>query len=72
MKYNDSMRKARMFFIQGIWIAILPYLGFPYPFRNGLISLSGLLLAYFGFMMYKDFKAREEKKRVFENFSENI
>jgi len=66
------MRKARIFFILGIWIAILPYLGFPYPIKNTLISLSGALLMYLGYMMYKDFKAKEDKKRTFDNFSENL
>lgn len=59
--------------IFGIWIAALPYLGFPYFWKNTLLSLSGLILAYSGYLLYRENKqaleGNEDKK--FENFSEN-
>ncbi len=69
MKYNIPMRKAYKLLILGIWVAILPYLGFPSFWKNILFSLSGLGLIYFSFVMYKN--SKDKKKVVFDNFSEN-
>ncbi|MBU0998702.1 hypothetical protein KKG24_00115 [Patescibacteria group bacterium] len=66
------MQKARIFLVLGIWIAILPYLGFPYSWKDSLTTLSGLGLMYVSFMLYKESKLREKKEeKIFENFSEN-
>ena len=54
----------------GIWMAILPYLGFPNSWKNVLFILSGLVLVYFSYTLYKEVKEKEEKKD-FDNFSEN-
>jgi hypothetical protein len=73
MKYNISMRKARIFLILGIWIAVLPYLGFPYSWKDILTTLSGLGLIYVSFMLYKESKIMEIKKeKTFDNFSDNL
>lgn len=67
------MRKARVFLILGIWIMILPYLGFPYSWKDILITLSGLGLIYLSFTLYQESKIKEIKKeKTFDNFSENI
>lgn len=61
-----------MILILGIWVAILPYLGFPYSWKDILGTLSGLGLVYVSFMIYKESKKNEIKKeKPFENFSEN-
>lgn len=61
------MRRARMFLISGVWIAVLPYLGFPSFWKNILITLSGLVVAYLSYLIYQ-----EQKKEVtYDNFSEN-
>lgn len=66
------MRKARILLVLGIWIMILPYLGFPYSWKNILTTLSGLGLIYVSFILYKESKTREVKKeKTFDNFSEN-
>ena len=65
------MRRARMFFVLGVWTAVLPYLGFPYFWKNILLTLSGLSVAYVGYAMYREFKSKEEGKPAFDNFSEN-
>ncbi|MFZ3015745.1 MAG: hypothetical protein WA101_01940 [Minisyncoccia bacterium] len=64
------MRKARLFLILGIWIAILPYLGFPYSWKNILFTLSGLVLIYLSYIIYRESKT-EETSKISENFSEN-
>ena len=58
----------------GVWVAVLPYLGFPYAWKNVLFTLSGLTIVYFGYLLYKEFQSVEGEKienKTFENFSEN-
>ena len=74
MKYNISMRKAYIFLGLGIWITALPYLGFPYSWKDILFTVSGLGLIYLSYVLYKDYKIeenKESKKKTFDNFSEN-
>lgn len=63
------MQRAKLFFFFGIWIAILPYLGFPYFLKNILFSLTGILLIYIGLVIKS--KEPKAKKNNFDNFSEN-
>ena len=56
----------------GIWISVLPYLGFPYGLKNILFTLSGFGIIYIGYMLYKENKKGLKKEgTLFENFSEN-
>ncbi len=55
--------------VLGIWVAILPYLGFPQSWKNILFLLTGLGLAYFGYILYKEWKG--DREETFDNFSEN-
>jgi hypothetical protein len=72
MKYNIPMRRARAFLILGIWITVLPYLGFPYSWKDILTTLSGLGLIGMSYMLYRELKIKEVKKeKTFDNFSEN-
>ena len=53
-------------------MAILPYLGFPYSWKDVLTTLAGLGLIVASYLLYKDSKMiKENKKETFENFSEN-
>jgi hypothetical protein len=63
------MRKIRVLLGVGVWIAVLPYLGFPYSWKNILLTLSGIGLVYLSFLMYRESKAKGVQ--VFDNFSEN-
>lgn len=45
------MSLQKFFFIMGIWIAILPYLGFPRSTDSILYLLSGLALMYAAYKM---------------------
>lgn len=65
------MRRAKTFFLLGIWVAILPYLGFPYLWKNILFSISGVLLSILGFMIYREHQALKNETKMFDNFSEN-
>ena len=66
------MSKAYTLLIFGVWVAVLPYLGFPNSWKNILITLSGLGLIGASYIFYQEIKAKEAKKgETFENFSEN-
>jgi hypothetical protein len=72
MKYNELMRRARIFLILGVWMVLLPFLGFPYSWKDVLTALSGLGLIYLSFTLYRELKKVEIKKqKTFDNFSEN-
>lgn len=66
------MKKARLFLILGIWIAVLPYLGFPSSWKNVLETLSGLALMYYSYLFYKEYKAGNRKEKAPGAFSENV
>jgi hypothetical protein len=65
------MRKARVLLILGIWLTALPYLGFPNSWKNALTVLSGLGLIWFSYLLYREYKKREVRNEIFDNFSEN-
>ena len=65
------MIKVKIILGLGVWVAILPYLGFPYSLKNILFSITGLGIIYLSYMLYMDFKAGETEKKTFDNFSEN-
>ncbi len=67
------MSRARKLLLLGIWVAVLPYLGFPTTWKNILFLLTGLGLMYFGYVLYTENKPKDNglKTKVFENFSEN-
>lgn len=63
------MRRERILLILGIWVAVLPYLGFPYSWKNVLFTLSGFVFIYFSYQMYKENKKITPTSS--ENFSQN-
>jgi cbb3-type cytochrome oxidase subunit 3 len=75
MKYNIFMRKARILLVLGILVAILPYLGFPYSWKDILTTLFGLGFICFSYILYREYKTKENtqasQEKTFDNFSEN-
>lgn len=65
------MRKIQIILILGILITILPYSGFPYDWKNILSTLMGLIVVFTSYLLYKDFKKKENKGKTFDNFREN-
>jgi len=66
------MRRERILLLIGIWVAVLPYLGFPSSWKTVLLSLTGLGLVYISYMMYHEARlSSKEDPETFENFSEN-
>lgn len=67
------MLQARILFTIGLWVAILPFLGFPKNIKNILFILTGLFVIYIGLVVYKKIKLSKEstKKNSSETFMEN-
>lgn len=65
------MRKAQILLFLGIWIAILPYLGFPYSWKEILYTLTGLNIIFFSYVLYREYNTKEIDKKTFDNFREN-
>ena len=65
------MRRIRTFLFLGIWVAILPYLGFPYFWKNILFTISGIVFISFACILYKEHKMGKATPKTFDNFSEN-
>ena len=53
------MSKVKILLMVGVWVAVLPYLGFPYVLKNILFSLTGLCIILFGYMQM----GKEENKK---------
>lgn len=55
------MRKEKTLFIIGIWIAVLPFLGFPVNWRKILFLITGLSIMYIAYLFYLEVKIRLSK-----------
>lgn len=55
------MRKEKTLFIIGLWIAILPFLGFPNSFRRVLFLITGLAIMYLAYLYYIEVRVRLSK-----------
>lgn len=64
------MRKSRILLGLGVWVAILPYLGFPYSWKNIFFTLTGFAIIYLSYLWYQEHKPKEVKS-TFDNFKEN-
>ena len=66
------MSKVKILLFSGIFISILPYLGFPFALKSLLISLCGLEIIYLSYIFYGENKEKTKtEEEVFDNFSEN-
>lgn len=46
------MRKERTLFILGIWVMVLPFLGFPVAVRQAFFVLTGAGIAFIAYLLY--------------------
>ena len=67
------MKKARILLALGIWVAILPYLGFPPSWKTILFTITGFGIMALSYIFYKEYKNNNKtpEKKVFDNFLEN-
>ena len=61
MRYNKKMRKEKTLLIIGLWIMILPFLGFTSSWRRGLFLITGLATIYLAYLFYLEYKVRIRK-----------
>ncbi|MCC6323546.1 hypothetical protein IT400_02010 [Candidatus Nomurabacteria bacterium] len=72
------MRKERTLFFIGIWVALLPFLGFPNSWRKILFILTGLAIVYLAYLFRQENKARlaiinsETVEQNMDSFIDNI
>ena len=67
------MRKERTLLALGIWVAILPFLGFPNTWRSVLFMLTGISLIYLAYLFYIQTKARQPNSDTHsKTFVDNI
>lgn len=65
------MKRARLLLGVGIWVALLPHLGFPLIIKNILFLATGLVLIYLALVIYRQINQGSERPAAFENFTEN-
>lgn len=67
------MRKERTLLIIGIWVFILPYLGFYESLRKVLFMITGIGIIYLAYLFYIEAKVRigKEENRI-KSFVDNI
>ncbi len=67
------MRKERTLLIIGIWVTILPYLGFPESWRKMLFLITGIAIMYLAYLFYVEAKVRlsKDENRI-KSFIDNI
>ena len=63
------MQRVKVLFLLGLWIAVLPYFGIPFFWKNILFTISGLFLTIIAYLMYRETKRYE--RNLFDNFREN-
>ena len=67
------MRKERTVLIFGIFVALLPYMGFYESWRKILFMISGLSIVYLAYLFYVEAKARLDKDdNKIKSFIDNI
>lgn len=72
-----DMKKERTLLFIGIWVALLPHLGFPENWRKILFLITGLFIVFIAYVMYKRKRKHQialEKtpNDVMSTFSESI
>ncbi len=67
------MRKEKSLFIIGLWILILPFLGFPGSWKIVLFEITGIIIIYLAYLFYLEVKAHLDKNsNQTKSFIDNI
>jgi FtsH-binding integral membrane protein len=65
------MRKEKTLLVLGVWIAVLPFLGFPNSWRTTFFVLSGFALIYLSYIFYQESRIRKEVNES-KTFVDNV
>lgn len=71
------MRKERSLFLIGLWVIVLPFLGFPNSWKITLSFLTGILIIYIAYLFYLETKERlskinNEEKSFVDNMNHQV
>lgn len=67
------MRKERTLIGLGIWVALLPFLGFYESWRKILFGITGIIIIYLAYLFYTEAKVRLNKEsNKIKSFIDNI
>lgn len=67
------MRKEKTLFLLGLWVIILPFLGFPNSWRKALFIITGIAVIYLAYLFYLQTKSRLLKIiKQDKNFVDNV
>ncbi len=55
------MRKEKSLFIIGLWVLVLPFLGFPSSWKVILFEITGIIIIYLAYLFYLEVKIRLDK-----------
>lgn len=70
-------QKARTFFFIGVWVALLPFLGFPKSWKNLFFLATGIIISYLAYRLNKEMIHMHKKEKhphkpeVSSSFMEN-
>lgn len=56
------MRKEKTLLIIGLWVLILPFLGFSILWKKILFAVTGIAILYLGYLFYLEAKNRLSKE----------
>lgn len=56
--------KEKIIICLGVWVIILPFLGFPESWKTVLFALTGIVLAYIGALLYKSAHAQAHSNSI--------
>jgi hypothetical protein len=65
------MRKEKTLLVLGVWVAVLPFLGFPDSWRTVFFVLSGFALIYLSYIFYQESRVRKESNDS-KTFIDNV
>jgi hypothetical protein len=65
------MNKIRVLLFLGIFMILLPYLGFPRSWKDIFFSIFGIIIFYIGFISYREQKEKFSISKSFDSFKEN-
>lgn len=57
------MTKEMVVIVLGMWVTLLPFLGFPESWRRPMFIAAGLLTALLAFLLYREARDRHPRKK---------
>lgn len=63
--------KYRILFILGIAVVLIPYLGFPNSWKRVMFVISGIVITYTAYLLYKANKKNISQVKKIETYTDN-